>query len=200
MKKFTVLILFLIAGLSLKAQRFKAGLMAGVSTSQVSGDNLSGFDKAGVLIGGLVNTKFSDKFSSEMELIFIQKGSKTKSTAEDFYKISLGYLEMPLLLRYHNKNLIIEAGPSIGFLLSSNIENLYGPVTSEKPFNLVETSINLGINYPVYKNLKMVLRGNQSILPIRPHESGATTFFNQGQYNSVLLFGLQYIFDPQNDK
>ena len=36
-------------------QNFKAGLIAGVSTSQVSGDQLGGFNKLGLKLGGSVN-------------------------------------------------------------------------------------------------------------------------------------------------
>ena len=36
-------------------QNFKAGLIAGISTSQVSGDQLGGFNKLGINFGASVN-------------------------------------------------------------------------------------------------------------------------------------------------
>ena len=44
------------------------GLILGLSTSQVSGDNLGGFNKAGLLAGAFVN----------IPILVISKGSKWK--------------------------------------------------------------------------------------------------------------------------
>ena len=41
------------------AQEFNAGGLSGLSTSQVSGDNLGGFNKAGIILGGFVNRKIN---------------------------------------------------------------------------------------------------------------------------------------------
>ncbi|MFM8917100.1 MAG: hypothetical protein ACKOGP_05095 [Bacteroidota bacterium] len=38
-------------------------------------------------------------------------------------------------------------------------------------------------------------RFETSLLPIRPHLSGQTYQWNRGQYNTVLLFALQYRFN-----
>ena len=42
-------------------QGFKAGLIVGLSATQLSGDNLGGFDKAGLIAGGMVKTELSKK-------------------------------------------------------------------------------------------------------------------------------------------
>ena len=58
-----------------QAQNFGGGLILGLSTSQVGGDNLGGFNKAGLLVGAFVNIPISELLSFQMEMTYIQKGS-----------------------------------------------------------------------------------------------------------------------------
>src|SRR5438132_3331012 len=91
--------LFIIFFQLLYAQRFHAGVTGGISTTQVAGDQLSGFNKAGVIAGGFVNSSLSEKTSLQMEIIFIQKGSrKPVETDNDnqYYVMRLSYFEVPV--------------------------------------------------------------------------------------------------------
>ena len=45
----------MVLSLSKQAQEFGGGIILGLSTSQVGGDNLAGFYKAGLLIGIFAN-------------------------------------------------------------------------------------------------------------------------------------------------
>ena len=57
------------------AQNFKAGLIAGISTSQVSGDQLGGFNKIGVKFGASVNHSINPASRGQLALYYIDKGS-----------------------------------------------------------------------------------------------------------------------------
>ena len=57
-------------------QRFHGGPMTGLVVSQVDGDNLGGYNKPGIRAGGWVNTQISDLTTLQLELQYIQKGSK----------------------------------------------------------------------------------------------------------------------------
>ncbi len=183
-----------------QAQRFDAGAIAGASTSQVSGDRLAGYDKVGLNLGGFVVTSFSDKISFGFELTYIQKGSRKNSKPEqgDFtaYLLKLNYAEVPMLVKFrYNNRFEFEAGPSIGVLLGSKEEDENGTIPVQIAFEKYDLSLAAGMNYYFTDNLFLNSRISNSILPVRPHESGAVSGFNRGQYNSVLAFTLRYQFN-----
>ena len=178
MKAFiTGLVLLLLTGSSSVAQQFNAGLLAGVSATQISGDQLSGFNKAGLVAGGFVSTTLSPKFDLALGITYFQKGSKknTDPDKEDYtyYRLRLNYFDMPLLLQWkYNKKLIFEAGPSVAVLLSEEEEDEFGVLPNRRPFEKTEFAANLGMNVTVVKQLSFVLRMGTSILPVRTLISG----------------------------
>ena len=134
-------------------QRFHAGLIGGLSTSQVSGDQLSGFNQAGLIAGGFVNSPISEKSSLQMEIIFIQKGSRKPvqpNSNNEYYILRLSYIEVPLLYKWKaSSKLTVEGGPSFGVLVYSQEETERGVYESDPAFRTYEISINVGLNYPL---------------------------------------------------
>ena len=65
----------LIIPIFLFSQNFEAGFIGGVSMSQVSGDNLSGFNKIGPRIGLFVNRDVN-RYNLQLELHYQTKGSR----------------------------------------------------------------------------------------------------------------------------
>ncbi len=178
------------------AQRFQGGVFLGLSTTQVSGDQLAGFNKTGFLAGGLVSTGLGKNFDLALEIMYIEKGSRRKPNHENdsSYLLKLTYFEVPLLLGYtYKKRLKLEAGPSFGKLLSSSESDQNGEIPRQIPFKDMEISINGGISYRLWKGLYVHTRIATSVIPIRPHASGETYYFNRGQYNTVLFFDVKYL-------
>lgn len=179
-------------------QRFKAGVKAGVSTSQVAGDTYSGYNKAGFAGGALVTTTFGEKWTGQFEIMYVQKGSRHNGDSEkgdyNYYFLKLDYIEVPLLLQYHQGKFTYEAGPGIGFLIGEEEQFNFQNLTGNNPFNKNEITINLGINYTIFNNLGINWRFNHSLTAIRAHASGATRWYNPGQMNNVLAFTLTYRF------
>ena len=196
-KKFAILLCCGFFSISIHAQNFGGGIILGLSTSQVSGDNLGGFNKAGLLAGGFINLQLSKALKCQMEMTFIQKGSNNPNMNENNYSdINLSYVEIPLLVKYQqSRSIAIEGGVEAAFLISASVNDIYGqvPTNSTREFNTTDISIFIGIDY--YINPKLILnsRISNSIIPIRAHASGATFKLNKGQYNSVLSFSLHYI-------
>ena len=63
-KKIIIIIVFILfISDNIYTQEFKAGINIGVSTTQVSGDNLAGFHKAGIILGGFVNRNINQLLS-----------------------------------------------------------------------------------------------------------------------------------------
>ena len=177
------------------AQNFGGGFFVGLSSSQVAGDGLAGFDKAGLIFGVQTNRKLNDKWSVQLEMMYIDKGSRTKSSDSlRLYIMQVRYIEVPLLFKYHVQKLEVLAGPSFGFLISSKETEFGIEQIPYKEFYNTETALHFGLSYPIIDKLRLDVRWSQSLLAIRDHNSGAKTFLNQGQYNTVLAFTIRYIF------
>jgi outer membrane immunogenic protein len=200
MKNVLVSFLFMIgfACASAQEQRFSTGLKVGLSSSQVSGDNLAGYHKAGMSAGIFCSAHFSKKWSSQFELLFIQKGSKYTGNPDagdlNYYRLQLNYIEVPVLVQYHYKKFTVEAGPGFGYLINYKEEDMLGDITGIRPFHKSEISYNLGVNYRIVNHLGINARFSNSLSSIRDHLSGARTFINPGQQNTVLQLTLSYTF------
>ena len=193
-KRFAILLCCGLFSISIQAQNFGGGLILGLSTSQVSGDNLGGFNKAGILAGGFIDLQLRKTLKGQMEMTFIQKGSNNpKMNENEITDISLVYIEIPLLLKYQQSNIIaIETGFETAFLINAYDNDLYGKIIN-RPFNKTDINIFIGMDYSFNSRLILNSRISNSVIPIRSHASGATFQLNKGQYNSVLSFALHYI-------
>ncbi len=205
LKKIILLLFLCLSTLLVYPQSFNGSVIAGINTSQVSGDELSGFNKAGVIIGGGVSIPLSQKFDAGIEIVFIQKGSRKKADLDkgdyETYKMALSYAEVPIIFEYKaSGKLRLLAGPTFGVLVSSKEERY--DLVSSLPFEKYEIGIAGGLSFAFVKNLSLQMRLTNSVLPIR--KIGANTkYFVSGQYNSGLSFTLKYTFNksktPGND-
>ncbi|CAN5588637.1 hypothetical protein BH11BAC2_BH11BAC2_26320 [soil metagenome] len=205
MKAIAIIALMLLISSGIFAQKFRAEIQAGVAGSQVSGDELSGFNKGGLLVGGGVRLKMDEKWSFGLRMLYLQKGSRKLSKLDKgdptTYLLRLNYLEFPLLFRYQLiSKLYVEIGPSLGYLVKSSEENEDGEIESRNPFKKVDLSIAGGIGYPLGKNWDIQMSFWQSMLAVREHTGGATYRLNRGQYNSVIAVTLMHTFMPSAEK
>jgi hypothetical protein len=100
---------------------FDAGFSAGLNFSQVDGDDLAGFNKFGLNVGPIIHVNFSRTWSASLELLYSQKGARTKPNTINFntYSLALDYAEVPILANYNDKNrLIFQAGIAYGRLVN----------------------------------------------------------------------------------
>lgn len=186
--------LFILCFTITSAQNFDAGLIGGFSTSQVTGDNLSGFDKLGSRFGAYISYPINKKMSYQMEMQFLQKGSKkpyTKNSPE-IYLFELNYIELPLSLNYEiKKGIYIESGVGTAFLVGYKEQDEMADINTENP-NLLALDFLLGVQYQFKKHLKLNIRYSNSITPIRKHASEEEWGLNKGQYSSLVSFAFMY--------
>lgn len=202
-RSLSLLVFFLIIVLGTHGQTvFKGGISLGVAASQISGDQLSGFHKAGIFGGAFVNFRFTVRSALQFEMNYIQKGSahnpKPGATDPHSYKLNLQYVEVPVL--YHwlfNKRFGFELGPTIGFLMKATEKEDGGIMRGTRPFNVYEVGILGGIRFNISENFKAGFRGQNSLLPVRNHAGNVTYRLNRGQYNSLLLLNLTYEFSSR---
>ncbi|MEZ4962348.1 MAG: porin family protein [Saprospiraceae bacterium] len=82
-------------------QRFRAGLVLGLNASQILGDDIGGYNKLGLQGGLRVNTILRDKMDLIVEMLYSQRGSRSKTN--EFIiprKINLQYVEVPVMVSY----------------------------------------------------------------------------------------------------
>ena len=204
LKKFTTLLFCGFISISIQGQNFGGGMLIGISSSQVGGDNLAGFNKAGLLVGAFANTSISELLSFQMEMTFIQKGSnnpKMNDVEHPNYgkeDITSSYIEVPLLLQYHqNSKLKIEGGVQLAYLINGYYNDLNGkiPIYTVNPFIQYDFGVLLGINYKYSKNISFNSRVSNSILPLGTEDYDSINAYNssrKGKYNSVLSFTIYY--------
>ncbi len=206
---FPLVITFLV-GLSLlmpreaSGQSFKGGLVGGVTTSQIAGDAISGFNKWGFYGGPSVSYPLKDKLDLTIQILYVKKGSKATgheirdpSINNLWEKITLNYFELPLMLEYTIKSkLKLQGGISPEYLLS--IETV---PASSKPTELREVSANgiLGICYEFSDRFSATAKVNYSLLPIdqgkitvRSGRSSRASDISNRPANFVIKFGLRY--------
>ncbi|MBT6651100.1 MAG: outer membrane beta-barrel protein [Flavobacteriales bacterium] len=205
-KKFALFIFcgFLIS--NLQAQNFGGGIILGLSTSQVGGDDLGGFNKAGLLVGVYANKSISPLLSFQMEMTFIQKGSNNPKMNDYEHKnppipdISLSYIEVPLILQYQQSEILkIEGGIQFANLINGYYNDSYGEITysGTTPFIKNDIGLLLGMDYKFSGTLSLNTRISNSILPIGEEDYNHPTTYNstrKGKYNSVLSFAIHYNF------
>ena len=105
------------------AQNFSAYLIGGFNISQIEGDKLTGYNKAGVVAGGATNFRLNDNWSLQQEIVFYQRGSRASDEeldADDFTKLRLDYIDILFLPVYHIvQKWSISGGVGYGVFLSS---------------------------------------------------------------------------------
>lgn len=178
MKRFLLLIsvIFISSCAFSQGSRINGGVRAGATTSQISGDDLSGFHKLGGYAGVYANIPFTkdEKWKFQMEINFIMKGSSLFSKGADSpnayrkYTLNLFYLEVPFLVKFKVvKGLEFELGPTVNFLFASREVDEGGVIMGRPPFRFYEISILGGISYYFNEHWGINLRYTNSIIPVR---------------------------------
>ena len=197
---------FLFLTMILPAQKFDGGILAGGLISQVDGDHWAGYTKVGLLAGGFVHLELSPHSSFQLEMEYIQKGSRKASYTEQgsahSYLLRLHYLEIPLLYQFtFLKRFSVEAGPAADILLGYNEEVDDSEVPNKYPFRRVTLSGIVGVSGFINRHLKATFRFNYSLLSLRqPQPAGSRGapwkkfLFEWGQFNNVLSLSISYQF------
>ncbi len=175
-------------------QNFKAGLIAGISTSQVSGDQLGGFNKLGIKFGASVNHFINSASRGQLALYYIDKGSNDVNS--DF-RIDLSYIETSWSVQKTSKGFIYEGGLLFGVLVDGKTYDIYGYEDVQKnDFYKFDIGAKLAAGVKLKPQLNVFWEFSNSIpfFPIQDHPGKATYGLNKGKYNSILSFSFRYLF------
>lgn len=189
--------LFLVLPFFSLAQGFGGGIYAGISTTQITGDGIGGFNKVGAWGGGFTDFRFTPRSTLQLELSFIQKGSRQAATVKNnnmFILYNLNMIEIPVIYKWYGiKNMSIELGLQAGIVLSS-VEKGTIIVESRNSdvYHRGEWSGAAGLSYYFWKGkIEVNARYSNSILSLR-----------KGDWwmNHVLGFSVRYWFKTTLDK
>lgn len=179
--------------------KFKAGIKAGLNSSQITGDGYAGFNKLNLQGGFLLQKPINETSQLQFEILYIQKGSFDPGDPDNgnyqTYRIHLDYIEVPFLYQYEWDKFTIEIGPGVGVLFNTAEESSAGAVNpSGFKWRSFEIDAMLGANYFFNDNVFANVRIHQSIVStvstriITPYGSFG------GAYNIVVGASINYVF------
>jgi hypothetical protein len=195
---------FLLPGsLLLGQQTFQAGILAGLNTSQIHGDNYWGWNQVGAVVGFFVSTNSENKVWYQMELQYSRKGSRKIANPEkndyDVFELRLNYIEVPLLVRFNYRKLCFQGGLSGGVLFRVREWDDFGEIKA-RDFRPWEVSFILGGGYKFSQRFYIDVRTTNSLAPVKKFDSPFNyprfylNLFNKGMYNNLISFTLGYRF------
>lgn len=189
-----------------KQQRFKAGLIAGVTASQIDGDASAGYHKLG-LQGGLRGIAvLNDKQDMSIELLFTQRGSRNQPKTFPDFNVTLNYVEVPVQWHYHDwpanddsdnpdyYRVHFNVGLSYARLINYKDKNQFSAISTALPeMNSNSFCFVIGASLFVSKHLAFTFRYHRALNRLyQPDSNGGG--FDRSLNEHFLAFQTMYVF------
>jgi len=167
----------------------KIGLKGGLNVSNFMGDLEDNAIRTSIHIGVVSEFIISDKFSIQPELLYSGQGFSNQNPA-GFSRGKFDYINLPVLAKYYLvKNLSLETGPQIGFLISA--KNKTNDSNDEiEDQKTLDFSLNLGLGYELNNGVFFQARYNHGITNINDSPSSDSIKYT----NSVYQFSVGILF------
>ncbi len=193
-----ILLIYIISQSFAQEKGFRGGLMLGAVASQVDGDQLAGFNKGGLQAGIFLTNRINKTNGFTIEMKFIQKGSfvnhldSLNPDNNRYYKLRLNYVEVPFIYNFYlNKKFMLEAGAGFAYLFKSREDkDGNGFMLPDPVFKKFDVPFVFGVCYFPFQKFHVDFRYSYSMVAIREHPAHQTFYFNRGQYNNLLSFGM----------
>lgn len=208
-KSFLIISLFFVFSIAVKAQFVKGGIISGFNLTQVDGDEYAGYKKFGLHLGGTAIIPLKHNFSLGLELLYNEKGSYERSFGSYDsleYTLRLNYAEVPIIIRYIDKDMAgLGLGFSYGRLVNAK-EWQNGDFskwnTNTGPYKTEDYSVIVEAFFKIYGGLKANIRYSYSMYRLRTRDYYTGTKFKETrhQYNNCITFRLMYIFKDAGNK
>ncbi len=192
-----LLLAALLFSAALPAQRFKAGIVAGINMAQIDGDELAGYHQPGFNAGLRTSVLLSEKWQAGVELLFSQQGSDRvpNDPFRSIYdKIRLNMVEVPVMVMWSEWKLQLAAGLSYNRLINYRIRDIGGiNVTDNFDLDNNGLSVLLGGTYFFQPQWGIDVRWTRAITVIDARSSLAGGTVDRFRSYFVSLRGL-YLF------
>ncbi len=148
MKCIALLLTLLVIGLgSLQAQDLDFGVKAGLNLADLKGDfENGGKARTAFHLGAVAELSVAEQFAVQAELLYSGQGAVDEDDSDEKWKID--YLTIPVLAKFYvAEGLSLEAGPQLGILLKSEVED-DGETTDIKDITKsTDLGLALGLGY-----------------------------------------------------
>ncbi|RPD46665.1 PorT family protein [Paracnuella aquatica] len=195
MKKISLFLMGIVSAFTLSAQtKPHLAVKGGLNIASLNLENNENTDsKLGVHLGLTAHVHLARQWAVQPELLYSQEGGTlTRINGNNKVKVKNDYINVPLMLQYMFDNgFRIEAGPQIGFLVSSKLKDQNGEEENSKDdFKTTNASLGFGLNYLSYSGLGVGGRYNLGL-------SDVTTGPGKGTQNNFQI-SLFYMLDPSH--
>jgi len=184
---------------------FYGGVECGANFCQVDGDNFAGYHKTGFNVGGIVYTKLDEHVAASIEVLYVQKGSRSKGyftmSPGQFivdYGITLNYAQVPIVLNYFDNHKNHFGGGVSYSRLGTSKEYITTSPTPNTidlnlfPFKKSDYCLLLNGSLHCWKGLYLNMRFEYSLLSIR--DKVPQGYSRGQQFNNVYSIRLMYLF------
>jgi hypothetical protein len=189
-------------------RKFSGGLVAGMNATQVDGDYLNGYHKAGINAGAVGYVNFSSRIAASLELLYSQKGSHSVTQSESpyfgayfaKYTIHLNYAEVPVVLHYFvTPRYHLGIGASYNVLISSREDYndaSYTTVIDPEVYPFARQTFDglLSGSMVLWRGLMLNVRYQYSLSTIRKFADIPAGLGFEHQKNNMFTFRLMYLF------
>lgn len=177
-----LLLLFLPALLlaQRQPQRFRAGIVAGLTAAQIDGDLSAGYNKLGLQAGLRGITRLSEHTDASVEILYAQRGCQSELLKNFdnpfFFSLTLDYVEIPV--QWHYKDWLIEGdnesenyyrvsfnlGLSYARLLNTRFKDDFSALQAVAPDYLKKNDISflIGANFMANRHVGFTVRYQRS--------------------------------------
>lgn len=145
-----IVLFFAVAqhGLAQREQRFRAGLIAGLTASQIDGDDSYGYNKLGLQAGVRTAALLGKRTEASVELLFAQRGARNELLPNNInpnnFALTLNYVEVPLQFHYKDwfvdddedgfYRVVVNGGFSYGRLINYRVSDDLSFIEVVAPF------------------------------------------------------------------
>lgn len=175
----------------------KLGLKGGFNFSDLNESGLK--TRTDLHIGGVMEIFVNNNFSIQPELMYSSQGAREEEDTpfgRFEAKMKINYINVPVMFKYYVRNgFSIQAGPQIGFVVSSKLSTDIVPVDNidlKSITNSVDFGFNMGLGYEFSQGLFFDARYNfgltNTLQPIKGSD------FDGGGKNRVFQLSVGYKF------
>lgn len=192
MKKTLIVFIAIGIGAFANAQKtkqdegIKLGVKGGLNVANLMGDVKDVAIRTSIHAGLVAEIIVSDNFSVQPELLYSGQGAS--DTSEGGGRFKLDYITLPVLAKFPlAKNLYLETGPQVGFLISAKNKT---NETNEKIEDLktIDFGLNAGLNYELNNGVFFQARYNLGLTDI------GIAGDNNRASNAVIQFSIGKLF------
>lgn len=177
---FFLLLICILPAAAQGQQRFRAGVIFGVTASQIDGDRSAGYNKLGLQGGLRAIARLKGRTEGSIEFLFAQRGCQSELIRDEFstfFSLTTNYLEVPV--QWHFKDWLVEGdedepdyyrvsfngGFSYARLLGTKVKDDESAIRVVAPDYLKKNDFSfiLGANFYANRYLCLTLRYVRSI-------------------------------------